>query len=75
MKKEMAEYEKFRHAHLRDKVLVHKKLEKRMQVIELTVTEIIPSSGIYKVFCEMHGELGEITIPLEEVSKCYTLKV
>lgn len=72
MDMKVAEDEKIRHANLQDKVLVHKKFKKRMQVLDLRVNEIIPASGIYKVICRMRGELGEIDEPLDEVLKNYT---
>jgi hypothetical protein len=71
MKKELAELEKEKHVDLENKILMHKKYNAKMKVIEVGIEETCTKSNDFYVYCKLKGKLGNVTETLEYVLKNY----
>jgi len=73
MKKEMAEYEKEKHAGLQGKIFVHKKYNAEMKVVEIGIAETCSKTNDFFVYCRLEGKLGKVTETLEYVLNNYRI--
>jgi hypothetical protein len=71
MKKELAELEKERHTNLENKMLMHKKYDAKMKVVEIGIEETCTKSNDFYVYCKLKGKLGDVTETLDYVLKNY----
>jgi len=71
MKKEKAKEEKIKYANLQNKILIHKKYNTRMQIIDIGIEETCSKKNNFYVFCKLNGELGTVTETLEYVLENY----
>jgi hypothetical protein len=74
MEKKQAEQERIKYANLENRILVHKKLNKRMQVVKVGIGETFPKSNLFYLYCELKGELGNVVETIEYVLVNYTTK-
>lgn len=73
MKKEQAEIEKEKYTSLQDKVVVHKKYNARMKIVDMGVAETCSMSKDFYVYCKLKGKLGDVTETLDYVLKNYSV--
>ncbi len=72
MEREQAEAQLNSHLILKDKFLMHKSYQEKMQLIEMGVTRTQKSNACY-IYCKLKGRYGQVIKSLDYILEYYTV--